>query len=719
MPFMKTVKTLLCLLLFFLTFAFAEDVTFNFVPRDGVDVRSVSLRGEFNNWGETPMTLQEDGSWAVTIDLEPGEYQYKFFINGEWPANMEDWQGAPVDPTADGYFNDGYDGQNAIRIVGGEVLAEGEVPDFDLADVIHNHDDPAYRSVADDKLVVRIRAKADGLESASVLVNGEPIPMVRQLWWRGQEMWRASLPLEATEYSFELEAADGSNATTDSYTFDGEVTFPELEWVSEQVFYQIFPERFLNGNPYNDALALSSDEYVFNSAGTAYGGAPELSGWTDEPGPSHCCHQYYGGDLAGVIKQLDYLQDLGVTAIYFNPIFDAGSAHGYDTHDYLTIAPHLGTNKTFQTLLELAHNRGMKIVLDFVPNHTGLGFWAFQDVIAKGEESAYWDWYFINEYPFDAGDTDAYTYWASAPSLPKLNMLNPETKAYMLDVAAYWIEQGIDGWRVDVVNEVLDAHGFFEDMRSITKELNPESYMVAEIWQLAPEWLEGDEFDSLMNYALGKDLILRYAGNADNALANAARTLSGLNQYYGTYGENVAAMGFNLMSSHDTERVLSTLDGGNLGDTPSDEAIAKLKVASTLLYALPGAPVTFQGDECGFLGKKSAPNTQDLHRYPLQWENCNEDLRAHYRALAEMRREYTALRSATFRGLETDANVLGFYRGEPNEVGEVLVLANGTGEAQTITMPAGTWRYTDRGGQAREGAHVELAPYTVRLFVRR
>ena len=706
-----------------LSLALAEDVLFKYVPPTSLEVSSVSLRGDFNNWAESPMELQNDGSWTVTISLEPGEYQYKFYINKQWPANMENWQDlGPVDPTADGYMNDGYDGQNAIRVVKGPVLAEGEVASFNINQVKFNPNELRFLSIAKDNLIIRLEAKLDTIQKINIVVDNKEYLMYKQLWWRTKEVWRVRLEPNAINYHFTITSTAGDEVILDDngtdFSFDGKNVFANLDWVSNQNFYQIFPDRFFNGNPYNDYLALQSDEWVFNKAGSSYGGEPILSAWNDPPGPSHCCHQYFGGDIAGIIKKLDYLQSIGMTAIYLNPIFDSGSAHGYDTHDYLKISPKFGTKESFRMLLDLAHAKNIKVILDFVPNHTGLGFWAFQDIIKNGQESPYWNWYTINKWPFKAGETDAYLYWASAPSLPKLNMLNPETKAYMLDLAKYWIDFGIDGWRVDVPNELSDAHHFFKDMRKIVKDSKPDAYLIGEIWQTAPEWLQGDEFDSLMNYSLGKDLILRYARDGANGFSNAKRTLANMSKYYASYGENVVGMGFNLMSSHDTARALSELGGGNWGQTPNQESIERLKLAFSLLYTLPGAPVTFQGDECGILGQKKALGTQDLHRYPIQWENCNPDLQAHYKKLADLRANYPALSTAVLRAFDSGNNVLGYYRGEPEQRGELLILANGTNEELSVVVPKGNWRRLEHAGILRTGKELKLSALEFAVLIR-
>jgi len=188
--------------------------------------------------------------------------------------------------------------------------------------------------------------------------------------------------------------------------------------------------------------------------------------------------------------------------------------------------------------------------------------------------------------------------------------------------------------------------------------------------------------------------------------------LAELSRYFAAYGENVAAMGFNLVSSHDTGRVLTTLGGGNFGETPAFEAIERLKLLSTLLYSMPGAPVTFQGDERGILGEREF---YDAHRYPIQWEVVNEDLLAHYAMLAELRRDIPALTSSVIRAHTATANLLAFFRGESGE-GEALVVANNGYEPTAFELPTGVWRPV-AGEEALQGV-VVIPPLQAHIFVR-
>jgi len=704
---------ILCLSIIFSIngFVLAVEFTFTYVPLEDEEVISVSLRGSFNSWGEWPMEKQPDGTWSITIDLEPGEYQYKFFINGKWPQDMSTARaGGPIDPNAIGYVNDGFGGQNAICRIKEEVT-EG-------VNLVHNPDDPAYLCIADERLVIRLKASPHKVAKVYLVTDEGKWPMERQLQWEYGEVFRLSLELpDSLKYRFIGYTIEGTEFylpedPSQSFFFNGIDHFPQLKWVSQSIIYQIFPDRFYNGNPENDVLALKSDEFHYNQLWAqnklwAEEG-PSLANWNAPISSQHCCHQYFGGDLAGIIEKLDYLKKLGVTALYLNPIFDSGSAHGYDTHDYMKVSPKFGTEEDLQELLNEAHKRGMRVILDFVPNHTGLGFWAFQDVVKNGENSPYWDWYFIHKWPFIPGDPAAYEAWWGVGSLPKLNTGNPEVKEYLLKVVSHWLNFGADGWRVDVPNELVKAKEFFNEMRQLAKMEKEDVYLITEIWQLDPSWVQGDQFDSLMNYALGRDILLNFAkGSIDGE-----STLANLSRYFAAYGENVTAMGFNLVSSHDTGRILTDLVGGNFGDLPNPGAVERLKLLSTLFYTLPGAPVIFQGDERGILGEKEF---YDSHRYPIQWDTADESLISHYKKLAQLRREIPALTSSAIRVNYGTDSLISFFRGEQGN-DEVLIVANNGTETVKFELPFGNWRSVTEG-EVLQGT-TYISPLQVRIFER-
>ena len=689
---MQGLKHWTWLLLLLLGFSWAQQkisVTFTYDPPYGLEVRSVSLRGSFNNWAELPMQKTEEGVWQVTVELPPGPVQYKFFINGQWPKDMceDETFGTPqLDAEAEGCVDDGQGGRNAVREVGRVVEAPSEP---EKAWLEHDPTQPRFLSQVAGRLSVRFWTSQE-VRSATLLAD-RPYPMLLQLGTLEGAMWRGTLPLSVQQYRLQVVDQEGQAQTFGPYQVPAQ-RFSAVDWVAGRVGYQIFPDRFYNGDPRNDRLALQTSQARFDQ--TWSGKPPYLSRWTDPPGDYHCCQQYYGGDLAGVLKRLPHLRALGVNLIYFNPLFDAGSAHGYDTHDYVRVAPRLGDNALLKRLLAEARRQGIRVIFDFVPNHTGLGHWAFQDVVKKGRESRYWNWYFIRQWPFTPGDGRAYVGWANLGSLPKLNTANLEVQDYLIQVSRFWLNFGFDGIRVDVANEISPE--FVRRWRAELKALKPQVYLVGEVWDLRPEYLQGDQFDSLMNYTLGRGGsppalggILGFARGGP--LQNGRRALAELARVYATYPEAVAAMGFNLIGSHDTPRVLTELGGGGLRDTPSPEALARLRLASAMLYALPGASVVFQGEECGFTGERGQWPVNELYRYPFQWDKCRTEVLQHYRLLGRLKNQLKAFQSPLFRTYRGEGALVAFLRGEPG-VGEVLAAFNNSSGALSLPLPAGQWR---------------------------
>ncbi|MEA2515557.1 MAG: cyclomaltodextrinase / maltogenic alpha-amylase / neopullulanase [Thermomicrobiales bacterium] len=250
------------------------------------------------------------------------------------------------------------------------------------------------------------------------------------------------------------------------------------DWVKHAIFYQIFPDRFAK------------------SAGLEK--PNNLEPWDSDPTP----RGYKGGDLVGVRERLDFLQELGVTAIYFTPIFQSASNHRYHTHDYYRIDPLLGGDKAFDELLAECHRRGLRVVLDGVFNHASRGFFQFNDILENGEASPWLDWFTFTKHPanaYDHGRPPDYTAWVGLHALPKFNTDNPQVREYLMRVGEYWLRKGIDGWRLDVAPEIT-SEGFWAEFRERMKAVNPKAYLVGEIWGDASPWLQGDQFDGTMNY---------------------------------------------------------------------------------------------------------------------------------------------------------------------------------------------------------------------------
>lgn len=658
---------------------------FTYSPPAGAGVTSVSVAGSFNSWSITaaPMARRADGTWEARIPLGNTQYEYKFVINGAWPQDMcyhPAW-GDParnywIDGDALGCVPDGQGGQNAVIGVGASAANPG-------LGFYHEPSNPAHVSAAGGRISIRFRGYTQRVQSATLTAGGQSVPMHLQLTYRLQDIWRGTLPEGATTYSVSVQTSAGVEEFG-PYQVPASL-FRAVPWVGESVGYQIFTERFWNGSPDNDHFTTETDEYPFLHP-TLRGTAPSFtSQWNGPVLEHHCCHQYFGGDLQGIIERLDHLQSLGVTLIYLNPIFLAGSAHGYDTWDYLKVDPAFGDQEVLRSLMEQARTRGMRVMWDFVPNHVGVGHPAFQDAVTKGTASPFWTW-FTFKVPAEqvqVGNGSHYDAWWGFGGLPELNTSNKDVLAYLMGVVRYWTEFGLDGIRVDVPGDINNRAEFFREFRRTAKEVDPDVYLVGEIWQRNAGWLKGDEFDALMNYAIGQDVIERFATGATTGGA----ALQDMAQLYAEYPEASTAMQFNLISSHDNSRLLSKMGGGGLGGTPGADALARQRLASAMLYSLPGTPVTFQGDECAFLGVGGG---REENRYPLQWSACDQGMTAHYQQLARLKRENAALASPVIRTYRGQGSILAYSRGEPG-TGEVLAIFNAGPTRGSLPLPIGTW----------------------------
>jgi glycosidase len=421
-------------------------------------------------------------------------------------------------------------------------------------------------------------------------------------------------------------------------------------WVQDAVFYQIFPDRFANGDPANDPPGTD-----------AWGSPPTLTG-------------FQGGDLRGITSHLDYLTDLGITALYLNPIFAAGSNHRYNTSDYRTIDDRLGTLDDFTGFIDQAHARGLRVLLDGVFNHTGRGFYAFRDLLDRGPESAYRDWYHVREFPLDAfgdGPAERYLAWWKIRSLPKLNTSQPQVRRYLLDTARQWIERGADGWRLDVPNEI-DDDSFWGELRRTVRRANPEAYLLGEIWTLDPRWVGPDMFDGLMNYPLRVslfDLVLHGSLTPTAFRAELQRQLD-------AYPEANVLAQYNLLGSHDTERVA----------TLAQEDPRRLQSLFCLQFLLPGAPAVYYGDEIGLTGGKDPASRAAFPWDPKDWDASRREL---VRRLIHLRKARPEIRRGTLEFLLADdeALVLAFAR----RLGEqaTLCVVSLSEASQVVTIPVG------------------------------
>lgn len=385
-------------------------------------------------------------------------------------------------------------------------------------------------------------------------------------------------------------------------------------WVQDAVFYQIFPDRFANGVPENDP--------------------PNVQRWGTKPS----IWGFQGGDLRGVINNFDYLLELGVNALYFNPIFRATSNHRYNISDYFHIDRKLGDMDDFRALLDIAHKNHVRVILDGVFNHCGRGFFAFNDVLENHQHSPYLDWFHLNHVPPDAyspGDAADYDGWWKHKSLPEFNISNPKVRSFLLEVARFWIEQGADGWRLDVPNEI-DDDSFWAAFRETVKSTNKDAYLMGEIWDGNPRWVGDNHFDGLMNYPLREGL-LQYLSEEISSREFAEIVDDLLNRYA---EENVYAM-YLPLGSHDTRRIATALD----------EDMAKVKMAFLFQFAFPGAPAIYYGDEIGMRGGKD-PDCRGA--FPWNENDWDLELRELVKSLIDIRKRNPVLRRGSYQVLGVD-----------------------------------------------------------------
>lgn len=421
------------------------------------------------------------------------------------------------------------------------------------------------------------------------------------------------------------------------------------DWVRDAVFYQIFPDRFARSQRMPDI---------------------GFEAWDSPP----TVHGFKGGDLYGVAEKLDYLKDLGITALYLNPIFASASNHRYHTYDFYNVDPLLGGNDALRLLLDEAHKREMRMILDGVFNHASRGFWQFHHVLENGIASPYKDWFYFDTarlhgrrrwgaYPStgelkalqsgqDSLEAIGYRGWWNLPALPKFNTSTPAVRKFIFDVAKHWITFGIDGWRLDVPGEI-DDDAFWQEFRYRVRQANPQAYIVGEIWHEAQRWLKGDQFDAVMNYLLTaaalsfcagphlnvnvvqqagglKDRIHRYMDGA--GFANEVERVMNL------YKPEITRAQLNLLDSHDMPRFLSCANGDK----------NSLKLAWLFIMTVDGAPCIYYGDEIGVDGGHDPDCRKSFPWDESKWDH---ELLDYVKNVIALRQNNPALRRGGYKRL--------------------------------------------------------------------
>lgn len=473
----------------------------------------------------------------------------------------------------------------------------------------------------------------------------QPMPM-KKLYSDGvYDYWQAAVtePQKRLAYAFEVTDQNGSRIIysdqgfiqptdqrklNDANTYFRMPYFQDIDafhapkWVEQTVWYQIFPERFANGDSTNDPQ--------------------DTKPWNPNEHPRR--QDFYGGDLQGVIDHLDYLKQLGVNGLYFNPIFKAPSNHKYDTQDYYQIDPHFGDAKLFKKLVEQAHQRGMRVMLDAVFNHIGDQSPMWQDVLKNGQDSKYADWFHINRFPVTYTPTDNFEFAKDAtydtfdytPHMPKLNTANPKVQGWLLDIAGYWVREfDIDAWRLDVANEI--DHHFWRRFHNEMLTLKDDFYILGEIWHSAQPWLNGDEFTGVMNYDYTGAIINHFIKHELSSQGLVDR----LSHQLMLYRDQTNAMMFNVLDSHDTARIMTLAN--------EDDQLVRQTLAFTFLQ--PGSPSIYYGTEYGMTGGNDPDCRKPMNWYPdakaMAMHDFVRDLikwrKEHWQLIAQGTIELTAL----------------------------------------------------------------------------
>ena len=510
-------------------------------------------------------------------------------------------------------------------------------------------------------------------------------------------VWEAKIPLNSdqsiTHYTFKLLSNTGQfwldsqgvhlRMPSRAHHFKYNADHQPPSWVAEQVFYQIFPERFCNGN---SEISVQPGEYRLKE-GTLDVVVKEWG--TEVEGHNGTgAAEFFGGDLAGIHSKLNYLQDLGITALYLNPIFESPSNHKYDTTDYYKVDSHFGTNQEFAALSADLHSRGMRVVLDAVFNHTSVEHPWFDKLGKSGAgafgqpNSEYRDYYFFN-----GDDAKSYVGWKGINSLPVLNFSNDSVRDYIYQsedsVIKHWLKApyGIDGWRFDVIHMLGEGEGaynnahYVREFRNAAKSQNPDAYILGEHFFEATSWLQGDQEDGSMNYYGFAHPVRALLAKQDIAYDPIDISMRDFSDWLAEARAKVPWQNqlsqLNQLDSHDTARFISLLDGD----------AQKQAIALTLLMTYVGTPCLYYGTEVGLEGGQDPDN-----RRCFPWgEEQTSNWFAFTQRLIQLRHDRQSLQTGAYQELYCDDNVLVYARSLDQE--HTLVAINLGTSASEVTLP--------------------------------
>jgi glycosidase len=674
-------------------------VTFRFQPVIS-GINKVYLAGTFNDWNDskTPMSdLDQNGTYEVTLLLPPGEYLYKFVVDGNWLT----------DPNAQAYEPDGMGGKNAIIIVDENLPPASFVKgdgDIYIDDILLDMNYSAINPI--DENTIEFKAKAYRNDIDEIVLhylseeNEQMIKLVKGESDLTFHYYKISLNFPTnSSIRFIFRYQDGDKLLyavpegflsvkpdkNNWFHYNQEILpfYKVPEWAQTGIIYQIFPDRFFNGDKSNDQDFSESyyegktelpsdgkinDEYFhFVSDWDDIGGLIESPYRTDGK-PDY--YSFYGGDIAGVIEKLPYLKDLGITIIYFNPLNEGMSNHKYDAADYMKIDPHFSDEATFKLFIEKAHEFDIRIIIDFAFNHTGNTHFAFVDTRDKGPQSKYWKWFEWKKWPLPPEGPptpcDYYDCWWGFPLHPNLNYdlsrpneeenevsdindaePNWEVVNYVLNVARYWLgELDVDGFRLDVPNEV--PFWMWKEFRKVVDEVKPDAFLIGEIWGNALDWLGPHCFHSTMNYKFFREPVLKFFATRQTTAKNFDEELAPGRNLYPI--QSTHAM-MNLIGSHDTKRFI------NFAENKNKRVLLAILFQMTYI----GMPHIYYGDEVRLTGGNDPDNRRT---FPWDWEQDNNRKEFHeiYKNYIKLRHKYPVLKTGEFKSVYTDGRVYGYLR---------------------------------------------------------
>lgn len=568
------------------------------------DYKTVSVAGTFNAWNNQANPMTQNGRvWTATINLQPGAHQYKFVLDGTtW---ITDPKGKDV-ADGNGHTN------TALTIVPPDFLkAPGRLGDSLITEsAIEFRPEVPFVNYDQGQIRVRIRTRANDVMRVEVRSGGKDILMSQKPHDELYDYWVAKIPWDKKKkLDFYFACVDasairlvGPSGITsydrkNVFTLDP-MTYKPFEvpaWVENTVFYQIFPDRFDNGDKKNDPKEK-----------TEWLGAPTYS-------------NRYGGDMAGIRRRVPYLKRLGVNAIYINPVMAANSNHRYDPGDFYKIDPEFGTNDEFAELTKHMDKEGVKVVLDQIFDHVGITFPPFVDVLKNQQNSKYKDWFFIKSWPVEVRPNPPYVGWWGTEYMPKINLANKEAYDYLMKSVDFWMAKAtLAGWRLDVANEA--PQWFWKDFRKRVKGIDPNAWIVGEVWTDASEWLKGDQWDASMNYPF-RDVCIQFFAKKQT---KPSEFVNGLMRVHNLYAPQVSRNQLNLISSHDVPRFMHEANG--------DRKMAAM--AAITQFTWPGAPSVYYGEELGMDG-----GADPMNRKGMRWDlaTSKNELLELYTKLAHIR----------------------------------------------------------------------------------